>query len=70
MKEFVNKIKSLKDNINVDLKGDIAEIIVDPKSWAEQVAETLLAQNADKIIQARKLGEEFGRTIHSNKKKL
>ena len=52
------------DNIKVDLKGDISEIIVDPKSWAEQVAEVIIAENADKLIQSRKLGEEFGKTIN------
>ena len=70
MKEYVNKIKTLKDNINVDLKGDIADIIIDPKSWAESVAEGILAQEADKLIQARKLGEEFGKRINRNKEEL
>ena len=64
MKEYVNKIKDLKDNIKVDLKGDISEIIVDPKSWAEQVAEVIIAENADKLIQSRKLGEEVGKAIN------
>ena len=66
MKEYVNKIKDLKDNIKVDLKGDISEIIVDPKSWAEQVAEVIIAENADKLIQSRKLGEEFGKAINKD----
>ena len=66
MKEYVNKIKDLKDNISVDLKGDIADIIKDPKSWAEAVAEVIIAREANKLIQARKLGEEFGNKIKSN----
>ena len=67
MKEYVSKIKSLKDNISVDLKGDIADIIKDPKSWAEAIAESVIVQNAHKIIEARKLGEDFGNKIKSNK---
>ena len=66
MKEYVNKIKSLKDNISVDLKGDIADIIKDPKSWAEAVAEVIIAREANKLIQARKLGEEFAKGLKIN----
>ena len=67
MKEYVSKIKELKDNISVDLKGDIADIIKDPKSWAESVAEVIIANNADKLIKARKLVENFANEIKSNK---
>ena len=65
MREYVSKIKTLKDNINVDLKGDIADIIKDPRAWAEAVAENFIAQNADKLIQARKLGEGFANEIRN-----
>ena len=67
MKEYVSKIIELKDIISVDLKGDIADIIKDPKSWAESVAEVIIANNADKLIKARKLGENFANEIKSNK---
>jgi hypothetical protein len=67
LREYVSRIKTLKDNINVDLKGDIADIIKDPRAWAEAVAENFIAQNADKLIQARKLGESFANEIKSNK---
>tara|TARA_Y100000004_G_scaffold66817_1_gene74908 strand:- start:2187 stop:2393 length:207 start_codon:yes stop_codon:yes gene_type:complete len=67
LKEFVNKIKDLKDEINVELDGNIADIIKDPKSWAESLAESIIARNADKIIKSRKLGEEFGKKINNNK---
>ncbi len=67
MKEFVSKIKDLKDEINVELDGNIADIIKDPKSWAESLAESMIVRNADKIIKSRKLGEEFGKKINNNK---
>jgi hypothetical protein len=66
LKEYVSKIKNLKDNINIDLDGDIADIIQDPKTWAESIAEVMIAQNAEKLIQARKLGEEFAKTINED----
>ena len=66
MKEYVNKIKDLKNNISIDLKGDIADIIKDPRTWAESVAEVMIAQNADKLIQARKLGEKFAQEINED----
>lgn len=67
MKEFVSKIKDLKDEINVELDGNIADIIKDPRAWAESLAESMIARNADKIIKSRKLGEEFGKKINNNK---
>tara|TARA_Y100001937_G_C6909714_1_gene236980 strand:+ start:338 stop:544 length:207 start_codon:yes stop_codon:yes gene_type:complete len=67
LKEFVSKIKDLKDEINVELDGNIADIIKDPKSWAESLAESMIVRNADKIIKSRKLGEEFGKKINNNK---
>ena len=70
LKEYVSKIKDLKDNIAVELKGDVADIIKDPKVWAEAVGEAIIAQNADKIIKSRKLGEEFGKRINRNKEEL
>ena len=70
MKEFVNKIKELKDSIKVDFKGDVADIIKDPRIWAETVAESIIVDNADKIIKSRKLGEEFGKRINNSKKEL
>ena len=70
MKEYVSKIKDLKDNIAVELKGDVVDIIKDPKVWAEAVGEAIIAQNADKIINSRKLGEEFGKRINRNKEEL
>ena len=70
MKEYVNKIKELKDNISIDFEGDISDIIKNPRKWAESVAESAIAKNADKIIRSRKLGEEFGKRINRDKEEL
>ena len=67
LKEFVSKIKDLKSEINIELNGNVADIIVNPKSWAESIAEQMVAANADKIIKARQLGEQFGKEISTDK---
>ena len=63
MKKYVSNLKDLKNNISIDLKGDVSDIIKAPKSWAEAVAEAEIVRYAHKIIEARKLGEEFGNKI-------
>ena len=62
MREYVSKIKDLH-KINIEIDGDIGEIIKDPKAWAEKTANKILLQNVKKITKARKLGEEFGEAI-------
>tara|TARA_R100000808_G_scaffold5051_7_gene15638 strand:+ start:489 stop:680 length:192 start_codon:yes stop_codon:yes gene_type:complete len=62
LREFVSKLKDLH-KLDIDIDGDISEIIEDPKAWGEQIANKILLQNANKIMKARKLGEEFGRKI-------
>tara|TARA_Y100000310_G_C19998036_1_gene497153 strand:- start:46 stop:162 length:117 start_codon:yes stop_codon:yes gene_type:complete len=37
--------------------------MVDPKLWGEQIANKILLENVNKIMKARKLGEEFGKKL-------
>ena len=67
LRESVSKIKEL-NKLDIDIDGDIAEIIEDPKVWAEKITNKILLQNVNRIMKARKLGEEFGRTLTKNKK--
>ena len=62
MRESVSKLKEL-NKIDVEIDGDISEIIADPKAWAESMINKILLQNVNKIMKARKLGEEFGENI-------
>ena len=62
LRESVSKIKDL-NKLDIDIDGDIAEIIEDPKTWAEKITNKILLQNVNKIMKARKLGEEFGKEI-------
>ena len=62
MREFVSKIKDLH-KFDIDIDGDISEIIADPKAWGEAMANKILLQNVNRIMKARKLGEEFAKKI-------
>ena len=62
LRESVSKIKDL-NKFDIDIDGDISEIMLDPKAWGESIANKILLQNADRIMKSRKLGEEFGKTI-------
>ena len=62
LRESVSKIKEL-NKIDIDIDGDISEIIADPKAWGESIANKILLQNVNRIMKARKLGEEFGESI-------
>ena len=62
MKQFVLKLKDL-NKFDLELEGIIEEVIIDPKAWAEKIGESLLAKEAFRIKKAKKLGEEFGKSI-------
>ena len=66
LRESVSKIKDL-NKFDIDIDGDIAEIIEDPKVWAEKITNKILLQNVNRIMKARKLGEEFGTRLTKNK---
>ena len=62
MRESVSKIKDL-NKFDIDIDGDISEIIADPKTWGESIANKILLENVNRIMKSRKLGEEFGKKI-------
>ncbi len=62
MRESVSNLKEL-NKIDIEIDGDISEIIADPKAWGESMANKILLQNVNRIMKARKLGEEFGESI-------
>ena len=62
LRESVSKIKDL-NNFDIDIDGDISDIIEDPKTWGEAIANKILLQNVNRIAKARKLGEEFGKRL-------
>ena len=62
LRESVSNLKEL-NKIDIEIDGDISEIIADPKAWGESMANKILLQNVNRIMKARKLGEEFGESI-------
>ncbi len=62
MRESVSNLKEL-NKIDIEIDGDISEIIADPKAWGESMANKILLQNVNRIMKARKLGEDFGKKI-------
>ncbi len=44
-------------------KQKIQEVILNPRAWAEKVAETEIVKNLNRYKEAKKLGEEFAKEI-------
>ena len=63
MREYVSKIKDLH-KIDIDIDGDISEVIVDPKAFAEKIANKILLQNIDRIKKARKLEKNLANGLY------
>ena len=62
MREFVNKVKKIRD-FNIELEGNIEEILKDPRAWASKITEEQIVLHSDKIKSSKKLGEEFANAI-------
>ena len=62
LKQFVIKLKDL-NKFDLELEGDIEDVMANPKAWAEKIAEELLAREAFRIKEAKKLGEEFAKVL-------
>ena len=62
MKELVKKLKELQ-NFDVKLEGDIDEILDNPSSWAEKIAEKEIMDNIPNYMEAKKIGVEFAEKI-------
>ena len=56
--ESVRKLDKIND-IEVNLEGDLEDIIDDPELWAEKQAERILFDNIETYLDAKELGEEF-----------
>tara|TARA_R110002033_G_scaffold17141_4_gene47058 strand:+ start:5290 stop:5496 length:207 start_codon:yes stop_codon:yes gene_type:complete len=54
----VRKLDKIND-IEVNLEGDINEIIEDPIAWGEKQVEKIILQYQDKYFESKKLGEDF-----------
>ena len=57
--------KSLKELIkfDIELTGDIKDILDNPREWAESFAEDAIMDKIDIYRKAKKMGEEFANEI-------
>ncbi len=55
---FAKELDRLND-VDITLKGNIEEILNDPRAWAEEQVVQAVGQNLEKLVEARELGEKF-----------
>jgi len=55
---FAKELDRLND-VDITLKGNIEEILNDPRAWAEEQVLQAVGQNLEKLVEARELGEKF-----------
>ena len=55
---FAKELDILND-VDITLKGNIEEILNDPRAWAEEQVLQAVGQNLEKLVEARELGEKF-----------
>ena len=66
MIEYAKKLKEL-NKFNVEFEGNVANIIENPKEWAEKFAEQTIIQNVPRYLEAKRLGKGFASGIKNNK---
>ena len=59
----MKQLKELHQSLEINLEGDIKEIIADPAAWAEEVAESAIMKEVPRYLKAKTLGENFAREI-------
>ena len=62
MKKHAKSLRELT-KFNIELKGDIEEILKDTRAWADKVAQGLLFGKIDVYRKAKRMGEKFAREI-------
>jgi hypothetical protein len=58
---LINSVKKLDkiNNIDFNFDGNLRKIIENPEKWAEEQAERAIAENTEKYLDAKELGEKF-----------
>ena len=62
---FAKELDRLND-VDITLKGNIEEILNDPRAWAEEQVLQAVGQNLEKLVEARELGEKFVTELTAN----
>ena len=64
MKKHAKSLRELL-KFDVELTGEIEDILDDPQEWAEKFAEDALLKELPRYRKAKKMGEKFAREITS-----
>jgi hypothetical protein len=66
---LLNSVRKLDkiNNVEVEVEGNIQEVINNPIEWAEKQVEKFIIENQDKYFEAKKLGEGFWNDIRSKR---
>ena len=61
----MKQLKELHQSLEINLEGDIEDIMTNPQEWAEQSAEDVVVREVPRYLKAKTLGENFAREITS-----
>lgn len=66
---MLNSVRKLDkiNNIDIQLDGNIKEIIDNPIKWAEKQVEKFIVENQERYFEAKVLGEGFWDDIRSKR---
>ena len=59
----MKQLKELHQSLEINLDGDIEDIIANPEEWAEEFAESTIMKEVPRYLKAKTLGENFAREI-------
>ena len=65
MIEYAKKLKTL-NKFDINLEGNIKDIIKKPKEWAKGIAEQSIIREIPRYRKAKKLGKEFADGIKTS----
>ena len=63
LKKHVKQLKELHQSLEINLEGDIEDIMANPQEWAEKFAEDAVMNEVPRYLKAKTLGENFAREI-------
>ena len=59
----MKQLKELHQSLEINLDGDIEDIMKNPQEWAGKFAEDAIMKEVPRYLKAKTLGENFAREI-------
>ena len=59
----MKQLKELHQSLEINLDGDIEDIMKNPQEWAENIAEDVVVKEVLRYLKAKTSGENFAREI-------